>query len=110
MEYARYAQTDAADADLDRVFSVEIADDGIHRPITLSTWDLERLQEGAVQTDAALIILDPLMTRLGAKDTHKYVDVQRDLEGLKRFASRCDVAVSASFTYTRQRAQTFSRR
>jgi hypothetical protein len=83
----------AAEADLDRVFRVEVrtADD-IHLGLSLPH-DLHSLQAAAVETDATLLLLDPLMSRLGEQDTHKDSEVRIALEPLVAVADRTRMAV-----------------
>lgn len=83
----------AADADLDRVFRVEVrtAQD-IHVGLSLPH-DLHSLQAAATETDSALLLLDPLMSRLGEQDTHKDSEVRIALEPLVAVADRTRMAV-----------------
>lgn len=83
----------AAKADLDRVFRVEVrtADD-IHVGLSLPH-DLHALEDAAVQTDSGLLLLDPLMSRLGEQDTHKDSEVRIALEPLVALADRTGMAV-----------------
>lgn len=83
----------AADADLDRVFRVEVhtADD-IHVGLSLPH-DIHQLEQAAHETDSALLLLDPLMSRLGEQDTHKDSEVRRALEPLVAVADRTGMAV-----------------
>lgn len=83
----------AADADLDRVFRVEVrtADD-IHVGLSLPH-DLHSLEDAARQTDSGLLLLDPLMSRLGEQDTHKDSEVRIALEPLVALADRTGMAV-----------------
>jgi hypothetical protein len=83
----------AANADLDRVFRVEVrtADD-IHVGLSLPH-DLHSLEDAARQTDSGLLLLDPLMSRLGEQDTHKDSEVRIALEPLVALADRIGLAV-----------------
>jgi len=83
----------AADADLDRVFRVEVrtAED-IHVGLSLPH-DIHALEQAARETDSALLLLDPLMSRLGEQDTHKDSDVRVALEPLVAVADRTGMAV-----------------
>ncbi len=84
----------AADADLDRVFRVDVrtADDiavGLSLPR-----DLTALENAATETDAALLILDPLMSRISENlDTHRDGDVRRALEPLVAIADRAHLSI-----------------
>lgn len=83
----------AAGADLDRVFRIEIlTSDDVHGTLTLPK-DLRDLEFAAAQVDAALLILDPLMSRLGDLDTHRDGEVRRALEPLVAIAERADMAI-----------------
>lgn len=83
----------AADADLDRVFRVEVRTaDNIHVGLSLPH-DIHSLEAAAAATDAALLLLDPLMSRLGEQDTHKDSDVRIALEPLVAVADRTRMAV-----------------
>ena len=56
--------------------------------------DLQELIHGMKERNAALLILDPLLTRLDAKlDTHKFADVQRALDPLVTAAAALDAAI-----------------
>ncbi|WP_347756817.1 AAA family ATPase [Agrococcus sp. ProA11] len=83
----------AAKADLDRVFRVEVrtAED-IHVGLSLPH-DIHALEQAAQQTDAGLLLLDPLMSRLGEQDTHKDSDVRIALEPLVAVADTTGMAV-----------------
>jgi hypothetical protein len=82
-----------ADADLDRVFRLDITVDGTPGALTLPV-DLGALEEAILDSDAALIVLDPLMSRLSvALDTHKDAEVRVALEPLVALADRTRAAV-----------------
>ena len=71
----------SAGADLDRVYRVEVIADDVHTELTLPR-DLVKMHNIAREVDALLLILDPLLSRLGDRlDTHKDADV-RALEPL----------------------------
>lgn len=84
----------AADADLDRVFRVDVATpDSLQIPLSLPR-DLPQLEQQARDVRAAAIILDPLLSRLDSKiDTHKDADVRRGLEPLAALADATQSAV-----------------
>lgn len=84
----------AADADLDRVYRVDVTTyDGAETSISLPR-DLHEIEDAVRQVDAALILLDPLMSRLGAQlDTHKDAEVRLALEPLTALADRTGAAV-----------------
>jgi len=84
----------AADADLHRVFRVDVLSaDDIHLGLSLPR-DLVQVEQQAGSTGAALLLLDPLMSRLGDDlDTHRDGDVRRALEPLVAVADKCGMAV-----------------
>lgn len=84
----------AADADLDRVYRVDVATpDSLQIPLSLPR-DLAALEREARDIRAAAIVLDPLLSRLDAKiDTHKDADVRRGLEPLAALADSTQAAL-----------------
>ena len=84
----------AAGADLDRVYRVEVktADEftvGLSLPR-----DLKAVESHAVEKDAAMLVLDPLMSRLGDElDTYRDGDVRQALEPLVAIADRTGMAI-----------------
>lgn len=84
----------AANADLDRVFRVDVTtSEGVDTSLSLPR-DLVRLREATLEADAGLILLDPLMSRLDVKlDSHKDAEVRIALEPLVTLADRCGVAI-----------------
>ena len=84
----------AVNADLDRVYRVDVdICEGLETSLSMPA-DLVQLGEAVVEVDAALILLDPLMSRLSANlDTHKDADVRLALEPLVALADRCNVAI-----------------
>jgi energy-coupling factor transporter ATP-binding protein EcfA2 len=82
----------AAKADLTKVARVEPTDPdeyGISLPR-----DIEELSEIAKEYETALILLDPLMSRVDAKlDTHKDSEVRKALEPLVKMAGESGAAV-----------------
>lgn len=83
----------AAGADLDQVFQVEMRDDGLPMGLSLPR-DVNAVADAARQVDAALMVLDPLMSRLsGTLDTHKDAEVRRALEPLVAMADSTRMAV-----------------
>jgi len=82
----------AAGADLARVFRVEVLNAlDIHVGLSLPR-DLIALERAAGETDAALLLLDPLMSRLGDLDTHRDAEVRQALEPLVAIADRTGMA------------------
>jgi len=84
----------ATGADLTLVYRVEVKRfDDITIGLSLPR-DLADLRQAATDTGAALLILDPLMSRLSeALDTHKDGEVRRALEPLVGVADDVDMAI-----------------
>jgi hypothetical protein len=83
----------AHDADLDRVFRMEVVVDGLLRSELSLPADLAALEEVAASHDASLLILDPLMSRLDAHlDTHRDGEVRLALEPLVSSCERAKLA------------------
>ena len=82
----------AADADLSRVYRIDVvAPDGAELALTLPK-DTAGLNAVVRQTDAALLIFDPLLSRLDARiDSHKDADTRRALEPLAALARTANV-------------------
>jgi len=81
-------------ADLDRVFRAEVMSaDDIHVGLSLPR-DVHRVEQAAQDTGAALLLLDPLMSRVDAKlDTHRDSEVRQALEPLAALADRTGLLV-----------------
>lgn len=84
----------AAGADLDRVFRVDVTtSEGVETGLSLPR-DLLATERAVAEVDAALILLDPLMSRLDGKlDTHKDAEVRLALEPLTALADRSGAGV-----------------
>lgn len=83
----------AARADLDRVFRVAVRSaDEVYVGMNVIK-DLKLLEQAAVQVDAGLLLLDPLMSRLGDQDTHKDSEVRTALEPIVDVADRVGMSV-----------------
>lgn len=84
----------AAGADLSRVFNVEVVtSEGLSGSLNLPH-DIDGMAHLARENDAALLILDPLMSRLDGKiDSHKDADVRQALEPLAKMADAAGMAV-----------------
>lgn len=84
----------AAGADLDLVFRAEVTTlDGFDEEISVPA-DLIGLEQVCIDMGAALVLLDPLLSRLDpGLDTHKDAEVRRALEPLVAMADRVGVAV-----------------
>lgn len=84
----------AAGADLDRVYRLEvITSEETHSSLTLPADNVE-VEAIIREVDAALILLDPLMSRIeSGLDTHKDGDVRRALEPIVSIAQRSGCVV-----------------
>ena len=84
----------AAGADLDLIYRVDVTVIGGHDgQITLPS-DLCELERLVVEVGAAMILLDPLLSRLDSKlDTHKDAEVRLALEPLVALADRTRTAL-----------------
>jgi energy-coupling factor transporter ATP-binding protein EcfA2 len=81
----------AAGADLDRVHTIEMLDESESLSLPVHLPDLEQACE---DYEVALIVMDPLLSRLsGNLDSHKDADVRRALEPLGKFADKMRAAV-----------------
>lgn len=81
----------AAGADISRVHYVQMLDPGDSLSLPVHIPDLEK---ACVEHDVALIVLDPLLSRLGGNlDSHKDADVRRALEPLGGFCDRTQIAI-----------------
>jgi energy-coupling factor transporter ATP-binding protein EcfA2 len=90
-EFTIVPRLNAAKADLTKVLQIEPNDPdeyGISLPR-----DIDELSEIAIEYDTGLILLDPLMSRLGTLDTHKDSDVRQALEPLVKMAGKSRAAV-----------------
>jgi AAA domain len=83
----------AAGANLDLVYRVDVSEDGMDGFLTLPS-DIGALHQIVKQVGAALVLLDPLMSRLSAHlDSHKDAEVRVALEPLTAFAKAAGAAV-----------------
>jgi AAA domain len=83
----------AAGANLDLVYRIEVVNAlDVHVGLSLPR-DLLDLEKAAIDTDAALLLLDPLMSRLGDLDTHRDAEVRQALEPLMAIADRTRMAI-----------------
>ncbi len=85
----------AARADLHRIFRIDVTngrEDAV--PALSLPRDLPALERHIHEQDVALILLDPLMSRLdGGLDTHKDSEVRQALEPLTALADRTGAAI-----------------
>lgn len=83
----------AAGADLTRVYRVDVVNAlDIHVGLSLPR-DLTAVERAARESDAALLLLDPLMSRLGDLDTHRDAEVRQALEPLVAIADRTNMSI-----------------
>lgn len=84
----------AAGANVDKIFRIEITSgEEVVEGLNLVE-DLETLRMAAQDLDIGLLVLDPLMSRLGGKlDSHKDAEVRVALEPLTHIARECQFAV-----------------
>ena len=83
-----------AGADLSLVGRIDVVTTGIRQEISLPD-DLGRLEQLIVYNRVALVLLDPLLSRLNARlDTHKDAEVRQALEPLARIAHDTRVALT----------------
>jgi hypothetical protein len=83
----------AAGADLERVYRVQVREAGWLSEITMPA-DLAGVERLGQRVDAALLILDPLLSRLSGKlDTHADAEVRQALEPLAALADRSRLSV-----------------
>lgn len=83
----------AADADLTCVYRVEVLNaDDIHVGLSLPR-DLLAVERSARAADSALLLLDPLMSRMPDLDTHRDAEVRMALEPLVALADRTSMSV-----------------
>lgn len=83
----------AARADLDKVFRIAVRSaDEVYVGMNVIK-DLKLLEQAAVQVEAGLLLLDPLMSRLGDQDTHKDSEVRIALEPMVDVADRVGMSV-----------------
>lgn len=83
-----------AGADLEKVYRIDVVTpEGVETAINLP-YDLAQLEQSVSLVGAALILLDPLMSRLDASlDTHKDSEVRQALEPLVSVGNRSGAAV-----------------
>ena len=84
----------AADADLSLIYRVDVTTYIGHETGLSLPRDLMALQDAVVELKAALILLDPLMSRLDSKlDTHKDAEVRQALEPLVHIADNTGASI-----------------
>lgn len=84
----------AASADLTMVYRVDVTTAAGFDATLILPADLGQVGEAITATGAALLLLDPLMSRLDSGlDTHRDADVRRALEPLVAVADKCGATV-----------------
>jgi hypothetical protein len=87
-DYTLVPRLMAADADLTRVFRVDVEAAGIETALSLPH-DLPDVERRIVEHEVAVLMLDPLLSRLDADlDSHKDAEVRQMLEPLVGMAER----------------------
>lgn len=83
----------AAGADLSRVYRVEVETaTGVHLGLSLPR-DIPDLERLSVEYEIGLMLLDPLMSRLGKLDTHKDAETRMALEPLVSLAHSAKLTI-----------------
>lgn len=82
-----------AGADLNRVLRVEVTTPQGSTTGIMLPRDLKGLEELIGSEQVALVLLDPLMSRLGSLDTHKDAEVRQALEPLVAVADRSGASI-----------------
>jgi len=83
----------AANADMSRVYKVEVMTTENESVVLSLPGDLKEVERVATEVGAVLLLLDPLISRLGKLDTHKDAEVRQALEPLAAMADRTGMAV-----------------
>jgi hypothetical protein len=93
-EYTIVPRLMAAGADLSRIYRLDVTTTAGFRGCLNLPSDLGGLEERIADVDAAMVLLDPLISRLDSKlDSHKDQEVRQALEPLVALADRSDVAL-----------------
>lgn len=93
-EHTIVPRLSVAGADLSRVFRVDVATADLGDTELSLPRDLPDLEPRVIEVAAAIIVLDPMMSRLDvALDTHKDGEVRRALEPLVTLADRTGTTV-----------------
>jgi hypothetical protein len=83
----------AAGADRSRIYRVEVeTPTGVHLGLSLPR-DIPDLERIAVEQEIGLMLLDPLMSRLGKLDTHKDAETRMALEPLVSLAHTAKMTI-----------------
>ncbi|MCA0437426.1 MAG: AAA family ATPase [Actinobacteria bacterium] len=83
----------AANADLDKVFRIDVTNSNDDPVGLMLPRDNSELEKHALDVGAALLLFDPLTSRLGELDTHRDAEVRKGLEPIVRIADRCGFAI-----------------
>lgn len=85
----------AAGADLDRIFRVEVRQEGVLAQVSLPL-DCQRIAEDALSVKAAAIMLDPIISLVDdTLSVNQSKELRKALEPLRRAAEGADVIVAA---------------
>lgn len=95
----------AAGADLDLVWRIEVRT-SLDTSGTLSLpGDVSALEKYVVETEAALLMFDPIMSRVdGTLDTHKDQETRQALEPIAALADRTGVSILAIIHFNKSRS------
>jgi hypothetical protein len=92
-EHTIRPRLDAHDADVERVFRMEVTVDGAVLGELSLPADLADVEAAADEQNASLLILDPLMSRLDSRlDSHRDGEVRQALEPLVKSCERTKLA------------------
>lgn len=91
-EYTIVPRLVAAGADLDRVLHIEARDAKDRESIMSVPEDLDALAQVCEENDVAMLQLDPLMSLVGGKDSHKDSEIRQTLDPLAAFTRDTHVA------------------
>ena len=92
-EYTIAPRMIAAGADLEKVWRIDVLDEDIVTGLVLPR-DLPAVAASAFEVSAAVLVLDPLTSRVQTGlDTHKDSETRRALEPLADLADRCRLTV-----------------
>lgn len=82
----------AAEADMARIYRVDVVTNGEGVSEVILPADIADVERSAMALDVVLLVLDPLISRLGQLDTHRDAEVRQALEPLGKAGSRAGFA------------------
>lgn len=95
----------AAGADLDLVFRVEVKTSLDTSGTLTLPQDVSALEKHVVETEAVLLLLDPIMSRVGGTlDTHKDQETRQALEPIAALADRTGVSILGIIHFNKSRS------